>query len=67
VKNNGHLPNSRFDLKNEEIKEGNKTSFHFCHGAPGAIPMLCLAAEVWPHLADRLLIAASEAGAATWA
>lgn len=50
--------------------QGNKTySVTFCSGAPGTIPMLCTAVEVFsnnPTFVDRLLYCALKVGELTW-
>ncbi len=37
-----------------------------CHGSPGTIPLFTLAAKIFPHMADRCIKTALQAGEATW-
>ena len=37
-------------LKGGSLHKGEEDSVDFCNGAPGAIPMLTLAAKLFPHL-----------------
>jgi hypothetical protein len=41
-------------------------SHQFCDGTPGAIPLLCLASEMFPEMRGRLLSAAIRAGDNVW-
>ena len=44
----------------------NSMKFHFCHGAPGTLPMLMLAAEMFPSHREVCLKISLMAGEATW-
>ena len=37
-----------------------------CHGAPGVLPMLTVAVELFPKMRDDLISAALKAGKKTW-
>jgi len=39
---------------------------HWCHGAPGFIPLLARAADAFPEDAEALTAAAVKAGAVIW-
>jgi hypothetical protein len=56
---NGHLPD--IDGKPDEKKR-----VHFCHGSPGAIPLLTEAIKLFPEKKQVLLDAALKAGEVTW-
>ena len=44
----------------------NGYSVDFCHGSPGVIPLLTLAADVFPFERNKYLAAAEKAGELTW-
>lgn len=58
--------NSQFPSGNFPSYPGNKNddTVHFCHGAPGAVPMLCLAYQIYNE--SSYLQAALRAGEDVW-
>jgi len=55
--NNGDLP---------FVEGDTSVARHFCHGAPGTIPMLLQAVETFPDQEAKLVALAQLAGEATW-
>lgn len=49
------------DTENDQMYATN-----FCHGSPGAIPMLTLASQMFPNLMSRLLASAVDAADFAW-
>jgi hypothetical protein len=49
-----------------ECKGETKYKVYFCSGGPGAIPMLTMAAQMFPDLSDKLMQHACKIGQIIW-